>query len=44
MPRVMGIISGLEAVRSTFAYGVGATHWPNLNQGILSFAIVGSLY
>lgn len=39
MPRVMGIIRGLEAVGSTFAYVVGATHWSNLNQGILSFAL-----
>lgn len=38
MPRVMGTIRCLEA-GSTFAYVVGATHWPNLNQGILSFAL-----
>ena len=39
IPRVMGIIRGLEAVGSTFAHVAGATHWPNLNQGVLSFAL-----
>lgn len=39
LPRVMGLLRSFEAVGSTFAYVVGATHWPNLNQGILSFAL-----
>lgn len=35
----MGVLRTFESVGSTFSYAVGATHWPNLNQEILSFAL-----
>lgn len=35
----MGCLRTFESVGSTFSYTVGATHWPNLNQGLLSFAL-----
>ncbi|UZJ55595.1 hypothetical protein CBS101457_004915 [Exobasidium rhododendri] len=38
MPRIMGILRTFESVGSAFSYGVGATHWPLLNQCILCVA------
>ncbi|PWN48001.1 MFS general substrate transporter [Violaceomyces palustris] len=37
--RSMGVLRSFESIGSTFAYVVGATHWVNLNQCILSFSL-----
>lgn len=37
--RAMGLLRTFESVGSTFSYVIGATHWPNLNQGIFAFAV-----
>lgn len=37
--RTTGILRSWESIGSTMAYVVGATHWPNLNQMILGFAL-----
>ncbi|CAI7601174.1 unnamed protein product [Penicillium bialowiezense] len=39
--RTTGILRSWESIGSTIAYAVGATHWPNLNQMILGFALWG---
>jgi hypothetical protein len=38
MPRIMGVLRTFESVGSCLSYAVGATHWPPLNQCVLSFA------
>ncbi|CAO1636283.1 unnamed protein product [Sympodiomycopsis kandeliae] len=37
--RAMGVLRTFESLGSTFSFAVGATHWPNLNQGVLAFAL-----
>ncbi|KAL4965423.1 major facilitator superfamily domain-containing protein [Aspergillus stella-maris] len=39
--RTTGILRSWESIGSTIAYAVGATHWPNLNQMALGFALWG---
>lgn len=39
--RTTGILRSWESIGSTIAYAVGATHWSNLNQMILGFALWG---
>ncbi|KAJ5385034.1 Major facilitator superfamily domain general substrate transporter [Penicillium concentricum] len=39
--RTTGILRSWESIGSTIAYAVGATHWANLNQMILGFALWG---
>ncbi|KAN0060489.1 hypothetical protein ACQY0O_007820 [Thecaphora frezii] len=39
MPRRVGVLRSFESLGSTFAYVVGATHWAQLNQCILSFSL-----
>ncbi|KAL4795780.1 major facilitator superfamily domain-containing protein [Aspergillus venezuelensis] len=39
--RTTGILRSWESIGSTIAYTVGATHWPNLNQMALGFALWG---
>jgi hypothetical protein len=39
--RTTGILRSWESIGSTIAYAVGATHWPNLYQMILGFALWG---
>ena len=39
MPRFVGILRTFESIGSSLSYGVGATKWAPLNQGILSFAL-----
>lgn len=39
MPRIVGVLRTFESIGSCLSYAVGATHWPNLNQCILSFAL-----
>ncbi|KAJ5500247.1 hypothetical protein LT330_002273 [Penicillium expansum] len=40
--RTTGILRSWESIGSTIAYAVGATHWPNLNQMSLGFALWGA--
>ena len=37
--RTTGILRSWESIGSAVSYGVGATHWANLNQMILAFAL-----
>ncbi|CAO1627130.1 unnamed protein product [Parajaminaea phylloscopi] len=37
--RAMGLLRTYESVGSTFSYVIGATHWPNLNQGVFAFVL-----
>ncbi|EXJ94768.1 hypothetical protein A1O1_03166 [Capronia coronata CBS 617.96] len=39
--RTTGILRSWESIGSTIAYAVGASHWSNLNQMILGFALWG---
>ena len=39
--RTTGILRSWESIGSTIAYAVGATHWANLNQMALGFALWG---
>ncbi|KAL4938827.1 hypothetical protein BDV06DRAFT_231505 [Aspergillus oleicola] len=39
--RTTGILRSWESIGSTIAYAVGATHWSNLNQMALGFALWG---
>lgn len=39
LERTVGVLRTFESLGSCLSYVVGATHWPNLNQGILSFAL-----
>ncbi|KAL4931009.1 major facilitator superfamily domain-containing protein [Aspergillus undulatus] len=39
--RTTGILRSWESIGSTIAYAVGATHWPNVNQMALGFALWG---
>lgn len=39
--RTTGILRSWESIGSTIAYAVGATHWSNLNQMTLGFALWG---
>ncbi|KAJ5232988.1 hypothetical protein N7468_005944 [Penicillium chermesinum] len=39
--RTTGILRSWESIGSTIAYGVGASHWSNLNQMILGFVLWG---
>lgn len=42
LERTVGVLRTFESVGSCFSYVVGATHWPYLNQAILSFALWGA--
>ncbi|PWN86791.1 duf895 domain protein membrane protein [Acaromyces ingoldii] len=39
LPRAVGVLRTYESVGSCFSFIVGATHWPNLNQSLLSLAL-----
>lgn len=39
LERTVGVLRTFESVGSCFSYVVGATHWPFLNQAILSFSL-----